>query len=170
MKPFLAGYGNVVNFLEKVQVWAGILSVAVIAVIIPLQVFCRFVLNAPLIWPEDVGIGLMVWCGFIGSAVLYKRKEHVAVDYFRNRFPRRWAAAVTFCLDLLIGFLILLIILYGYQLNLMQMMTMQVGTGIPRGFFYSLPLLVNMIFMMIYNLYFLSERLVTGSKAETRKA
>ena len=169
MKPFLATFGHFVNFLEKVQVWAGILSVAVIGVIIPLQVFCRFVLNAPLMWPEDVGIGLMVWLGFIGSAVLYKRKEHVAVDYFKNYFPPKWAMGVALGLDLLIGFLIVLIIIYGYQLNLLQMMTMQVGTGIPRGFFYSLPLLVNMTFMLIYNLYIVLERLVFWSEAETKK-
>lgn len=169
MKTFLANFGNFINFLEKVQVWAGILSVAVIGVIIPLQVFCRFILNAPLMWPEDVGIGLMVWLGFIGSAVLYKRKEHVAVDYFKNYFPKKWAAGVTFGLDLLIGFLILLIIVYGYQLNLLQMMTQQVGTGIPRGFFYSLPLLVNMIFMLIYNLYFVLERLILGLEANPKK-
>ena len=170
MKTLLAGFGNFVNFLEKVQVWAGMLSVAVIAVIIPLQVFCRFILNAPLIWPEDVGIGLMVWGGFIGSAVLYKRKEHVAVDYFRNRFPRKWAMGVAFILDLMIGFLILLIIIYGYRLNLMQMMTTKVGTGIPRGFFYSLPLLVNMIFMLIYNINILLERLVFWSEADAEEA
>jgi TRAP-type C4-dicarboxylate transport system permease small subunit len=169
MKPVLATFGHFVNFLEKVQVWAGILSVAVIGVIIPLQVFCRFILNAPLMWPEDVGIGLMVWLGFIGSAVLYKRKEHVAVDYFKNYFPPKWAKGVALGLDLLIGFLTLLIIIYGYQLNLLQMMTMQVGTGIPRGFFYSLPLLVNMIFMLIYNLYIVLERLVFWSEAETKK-
>jgi TRAP-type transport system small permease protein len=169
LKTFLAAFGNLVNFLEKVQVWAGILCVAVIGVIIPLQVFCRFVLNAPLIWPEDVGIGLMVWLGFIGSAVLYKRKEHVAVDYFRNQFPKKWAMGITFGLDLLIGFLTLLIIIYGYQLNLMQMMTMQVGTGIPRGFFYSLPLFINMVFMLIYNLYILLERFVFWSEAGTKK-
>lgn len=159
MKTFLAAFGNFVNLLEKIQVWAGMLSVVIIAVIIPLQVFCRFILNAPLIWPEDVGIGLMVWCGFIGSAVLYKRKEHVAVDYFRNQFPRKWAMGITLGIDLMIGFLIVLIILYGYPLNRMQMMTMQVGTGIPRGFFYSLPLLVNMIFMFVYNLYIVLGRL-----------
>jgi TRAP-type transport system small permease protein len=169
LKTFLATFGNLVNFLEKFQVWAGILCVAAIGVIIPLQVFCRFVLNAPLMWPEDVGIGLMVWLGFIGSAVLYKRKEHVAVDYFKNHFSKKWAGAVTFGIDLLIGFLILLTIIYGYQLNLLQMMTMQVGTGIPRGFFYSLPLLVNMIFMLIYNLYTVLERLVFWPETETKK-
>lgn len=168
MKTFLANFGHFVNVLEKVQVWAGILSVAVIGVIIPLQVFCRFVLNAPLMWPEDVGIGLMVWLGFIGSAVLYKRKEHVAVDYFKNYFPRKWVMGITLALDLLIGFLILLIIVYGYQLNLLQMMTMQVGTGIPRGFFYSLPLLVNMIFMLVYNVHSVLERLLSPVEGKAK--
>jgi len=73
----------------------------------------------------------MVWCGFIGSAFSTRERAR-AVDYFRNLFPKKWATAVTFVLDLLTGFLILLIIIYGYQLNLMQMMTTQVGTGI-RG-------------------------------------
>jgi len=159
MRTFMANLSAFVNFIERIQMGVGILSVAIIAVIIPLQVFCRFVLNAPLIWPEDVGIGLMVWGGFIGSAILYKRNEHVAVDFFKKYFPRKMSIAVSFSIDFIIGFLLVLIIFYGYQLTQLQMMTMQVGTGMPRGYFYALPLLVNTVIMFIYNIHALLKKI-----------
>ena len=154
-------FGRMVNLLERIQVAAGILSVALISVIIPLQVFCRYVLNAPLMWPEDVGIGLMVWLGFLGTAVLYKRGEHVAVEVFKNHFPEKVSTGVALAIDLTIGFLTVLIIIYSFELSKLQMMTMQVGVGIPRAYFYSLPLLVNMSILFIYNLHAVLRRMIS---------
>ena len=142
-----------VCLLERIQVAAGILAIAGIGIIIPLQVFCRYILNAPLIWPEDIGIGLMVWSGFLGAAVLYKRKSHVAIEFIANYFPKKMSPLVSLAIDLMIAFLSLLIMIYCFRLNQLQMMTMQVGTGIPRGYFYSLPLLLNTIVMFVYSLY-----------------
>jgi TRAP-type transport system small permease protein len=152
MMRIMDHFERLVSLLERVQVAAGILCVAIIGTIIPLQVFCRYILNAPLIWPEDVGIGLMVWLGFLGTAVLYKKGQHVAVEFFKNRFPPKAFMALTLAIDLMIGCLTALIILFSFDLNKLQMMTIQVGTGIPRGYFYSLPLLVNMCILLIYNL------------------
>lgn len=139
----MANLSAFVNFIERIQMGVGILSVAIIAVIIPLQVFCRFVLNAPLIWPEDVGIGLMVWGGFIGSAILYKRNEHVAVDFFKKYFPRKMSLAVSFSIDFIIGFLLVLIIFYGYQLTQLQMMKCRLERACPEAIFTPCPFLLT---------------------------
>ena len=147
-----------VNTLEKIQIAAGILALVSIAVIVPLQVFCRYVLNAPLPWPEDVATGLLVWLAFLGAAVLYKRKGLVTVEFFLQYFPQRLSYAISLTIDIMISLLSFLIIIYGYRLNTLQMMSYSVGTGIPRGYFYSLPLLVNIIAIFIYALHVILKR------------
>lgn len=157
---------KIVNFLMRLQITVGIISVAIIGIIIPLQVFFRYILKNPLIWPEDIGIGLMVWIGFLGASVLYKRGEHIAVEYFKNQFPKKISIIITFLIDLMIGFITILIIIYSFKLNKLQMMTMQVGTGLPRGYFFSLPILVNMSFLFVYNLHSLLRRIVSNIREE----
>lgn len=154
-------FGRIVNLLEKIQMAAGILFIALIGVIIPLQVFCRYVLNAPLKWPEDVGLGLMVWVAFLGTAVLYKRGEHVMVEVFSNHFPEKVSTGVALTIDLMIGFLTVLIIISSFELNKMQMMTTQIGTGMPRGYFHALPLLLNMCILFIYNLHAVLRKMIS---------
>ena len=162
MRTFLEAFTKGVTFLEKAQMAAGILTVATIGFIIPLQVFCRYVLNAPLMWPEDIGIGLMVWGGFIGAAILYKRNGHVAIEFLMNYCPPRVSQIISLIIDLMVAFLSLIIIVYGFSLNQFQMMTIQVGTGIPRGYFYSLPLFVNTVAMFLYALHALLKRTSGG--------
>lgn len=150
-----------VNVVEKIQVAAGILALASIACIVPVQVFCRYVLNAPLPWPEDVATGLLVWLGFLGAAVLYKRKGLVTVEFFLKYFPQKLSYVFSLAIDIMIAFLSFLVIIYGYRLNTLQMMSYSVGTGIPRGYFYSLPLLVNIIAIFIYSLYVILKRVLS---------
>jgi TRAP-type C4-dicarboxylate transport system permease small subunit len=155
-----------VNLTERIQVIAGILALAAIAFIIPLQVFCRYVLNAPLGWVEDVATGLLLWLAYLGAAVLYKRKGLVTVEFFLRFFPQKLSTAISLIIDVMIGFLSCLIIIYAYQLTTLQMMSYSVGTGIPRGYFYSVPLLVNIISIFIYSLHAITKAIGSMAGAE----
>lgn len=149
MKPFDA----LVDWIEKLQIVLGVTALTMIACIIPVQVFYRYILSDPLLWPEDIAKGLLVWLGFMGAAVLHKRSGLVTVEFFTNYFTEKISFAVTLILDILIALLSMLIIIYGYRLNSLQMMSNMVLTEIPRGYFFSLPLLVNSIALFIYSLH-----------------
>jgi len=49
-----------------------IFIVGVMVSFILLQVFFRYIVGAPLIWPEEMTTFLMAWMSFIGSAVALK--------------------------------------------------------------------------------------------------
>lgn len=149
MKQFNA----LVDWIEKIQIALGVTALTMIACIIPVQVFYRYVLNDPLLWPEDIAKGLLVWLGFMGAAVLHKRSGLVTVEFFTHYFNEKISVTVTLIIDILIALLALLIIIYGYRLNFLQMMSNMVLTEIPRGYFFSLPLLVNFITLFIYSLH-----------------
>lgn len=71
------------------------------ALLIGLQVFCRYVLNHSLFWSEELGRLTLVWLTFLGASVAYKRRAHVGLDFLVRRLPpglqRVLAGLVSLC-------------------------------------------------------------------------
>ncbi len=66
---------------------------ALLVVITSLQVFTRYVLNAPLSWTEEAARMVFTWIIFIGAALIVKRGSHISIDYLAKILPaapRRW--------------------------------------------------------------------------------
>lgn len=55
-----------------------------------LQVFCRYVLNASLPWPEEVALWAFIWAVFLGMAVAVGRESHIAIDVVSRLLPPSW--------------------------------------------------------------------------------
>lgn len=78
--------------------WGAGLCLAGIVGVGALQVWFRYVLNAPLRWPEEVSRLLLVWLTYLGALVLPEARLHVAVDALYDRLPlpaRRGADLLT---------------------------------------------------------------------------
>lgn len=63
-----------------------------------LQVWYRYVLNAPLPWPEEVSRLLLVWLTYLGALALPESRLHVTIDVLYDRLPppaRRGADLLT---------------------------------------------------------------------------
>lgn len=69
--------------------------VIAIAVILNLQVLCRYVLDSPLIWPEEIARLCLIWLTYLGGAAVAARGGHIAVDMLVKRLrPRAYRVAV----------------------------------------------------------------------------
>ncbi|MBV8522046.1 MAG: TRAP transporter small permease [Acetobacteraceae bacterium] len=73
-----------VPLLWTVDFLAAILLVADLVVVL-LAVLCRYVLNAPLEWSDDVARGLMVALSFFGAAGALARGENIGIAFFLER-------------------------------------------------------------------------------------
>jgi len=69
------------------------LSMLAILVIVCLQVFCRFVLNDALPWPEEAARFLMVWGLMLGGAFAFLNGEHTGIQILASRLRGRAAIA-----------------------------------------------------------------------------
>lgn len=79
-------------------------------------VFFRYVLNAPLPWPEELSRFTLVWLTFIGASLAVKRQGHIIVDFAVHFLAPRARLWMTLAVQLtLIAFLILFAVL-GIQL------------------------------------------------------
>lgn len=97
------------------------------------QVFCRFVLDSPLIWSEELVRLFLVWLTFLGAAVLCWDGNHLNVDTVYIKIPpgpRRWVRGFNRAVAI-----VFLIILVYYSIPLVQIdhMTMMSAFDIPAS-------------------------------------
>ncbi len=54
-----------------------------------IQVFFRYVLQAPLIWPYELSIYCYIFIVFLGAAMAARRDSHIAFGIFFERLPEK---------------------------------------------------------------------------------
>lgn len=87
-------------------------------VLVLLQVFTRFVLDAPLSWTEELARYLMVWMGFLGAGIGLKYGLHMSLGILSDRLRGKTKLVMhvlSHVLTLSIG---VLICVYGYKIML----------------------------------------------------
>ncbi|GHA44039.1 C4-dicarboxylate ABC transporter substrate-binding protein [Amylibacter ulvae] len=68
--------------LEKALETIAVVLMLCATSVVVLQVFCRYVLNASLPWPEEAAQFCFVWAVFLGMALLTFRDRHIAISLF----------------------------------------------------------------------------------------
>lgn len=58
-----------------------IFILAAMSILVAVNVFFRFVLNASIYWGDEVALVLMVWLTFLGAAVATREREHYEFKY-----------------------------------------------------------------------------------------
>ncbi|MCZ8124895.1 MAG: TRAP transporter large permease subunit [Magnetospirillum sp.] len=88
---------------RTIETLCGALLVGTVLVAL-LQVFCRYVLNSALSWPEELGRFGLVWFVFLGTALLTRRNRHIVIEMVpralspAGRLVHAWIArAVSAC-------------------------------------------------------------------------
>lgn len=81
---------------------------AVMTVIILLQVFYRYVLNAPLSWTEEAARFMMVWMTFLIAPIAYRQGWNVAIDMFSAMLKGRARYVLQLVIDLLVMLIIIM--------------------------------------------------------------
>lgn len=82
------------NILRKIDTAAAgleiavtLLLLAVIVAVVFLQVVCRYVLQDPLSWTEELARDALIWMTFIGSALAVRAKAHFALELTTSKLP-----------------------------------------------------------------------------------
>ena len=91
-------------------------ALVVITLIIPLGVFMRYVLNAPLSWPEPASVVMMVMFSFLGGAAVYRANVHVAVEALLNAVAPPTRRAMRWAIDACMAGTALFMLTYGINL------------------------------------------------------
>ena len=91
--------------LEKIRIDIWFLQFSIIALILlsVLQVFTRYVLNAPLSWTEEASNWFLIWMTYVGAYTLLYRDAHARVEIIVEFFGKRVARWTHTFWDIVIG-------------------------------------------------------------------
>lgn len=109
---------------------------AVMCAFVALQLFFRFALNSPLMFPEEISRYAYVWITFVGLSLATKTREHIRVGAGVGMLPRVWRRGVGAVVDF-ISFAILLWLAYlGIRFMLFSRMSISPALEIPLNLVY----------------------------------
>ena len=110
--------------------------VALTSLAILLQVFCRYVLDAPLSWPEEFAVLMFGWMILLGAALVQRGDRHISIDVLRRRVGLRAARWLDALRWLVIGFASIVLIWQGIGLAERTVALRYPAMGISRAFLY----------------------------------
>jgi TRAP-type C4-dicarboxylate transport system permease small subunit len=79
----------------------GVLVYSILAIVV-VGIFCRFVLNSPVMWTEELGSIVLAFVVFIGAGLTYYSNEMVKMDFIFIRFPAKTQAILQLIFDCII--------------------------------------------------------------------
>ncbi|MFA1820132.1 TRAP transporter small permease [Virgibacillus oceani] len=145
---------NAINHLstiiEKLLLLLSITVLILLITSVSLQVFVRYILQDSLPWVQEVSSGLLIWLTFIGSAYLVRGNLHLSVDMFIKKIPQRINQVITRIIYLLNLVFVIVLAVVSFQLFNTQVNAPLGVLGIPRAYYFALPILLFSITTPIY--------------------
>lgn len=130
-----------------------------------IQIFFRYGLNLSLAWTEELIRVCFIWFTLVGAPLaLMQRGDHMKVEYFVARLPKKWFGRVNIGADVLVLCFSVILLVYGIQLT--AIMADQVFTTFKVSMAYSgLAIPAGSLFFIIGVLYHLWSRIRRTEKA-----
>ncbi|GAB4221867.1 MAG: TRAP transporter small permease [Spirochaetales bacterium] len=75
------------NLLAGMYSWFVIILVVGMFIVVGLNVFSRYVLNASLGWADELARFLFIWVSLLGAVMAFASSEHVGLDILVERVP-----------------------------------------------------------------------------------
>lgn len=158
MRALRYGLALLAGLVNRAAVLICHVCVAVMTMSILLQVFRRYVMNASLLWPEELSLFLMAWLVFVGASVALRRGEHVAVQVLVDRLGPRSTSVVQVLMMALILFLTAIFTVTSWRVAVVNRKLTSDALQISL-FWPKLGLPVGGLFLSIQALHLLVERL-----------
>lgn len=127
-----------------------ILCLSVLTIIVPIEVFLRYLFGKSLYITEEFTRYLMVWVVFLASSLAIREDSHISIGILVNRFRGRTRSWLNLIAQLLLLTFLIFLIIEGVIALSFQMDQIIPSLGLPIFWFY-LAIPVGS-FLMILNL------------------
>lgn len=123
------------KIFEEFLRFALLVLFTIIIVAVSLQVFCRYALNNPLTWSEELARFSFMWMVFLGLGLAERDNQHIAVDFFVSKMPPGAQKVVRIAVDVFC--IVVLAVACYYSLGVIQIQAAMrsVGLNISMAYF-----------------------------------
>lgn len=137
--------------LEKVLLTVIVLLLTTMTLVVLLGIVARYILLVSIPWTEEMSRYFMIWTAFIAFGLAYRRRELILVRLLVDRLPQdlyRKAVAVS---DLLCGFFLVLVVIFGIKLCILNTNQVSPAARIPMSVIYAaIPLGCGLCLLFIF--------------------
>lgn len=123
---------------------------AVMTALVVLQVFCRYVLNSPLAWPEEAARLAMIWLAFLGASVALWRRRHIRIEGLVESLPPALGLFVQRGIDSAVLLLLAVLAVQSWNLVLATRRQFTAALQLPVSYAYYSAILFGMVLMVAY--------------------
>ncbi|QEN06851.1 TRAP transporter small permease [Oceanispirochaeta crateris] len=119
-----------------------------------IQIFSRAFMKVPFSWTEELSRIMFMWFCFLGSGLALKKKAHLGIDFFVNKYGQNFKYVNQIIINLLVGFFGFFMAFYGFKIA--RVMHKQVSSvmRIPMSYYYAV-IPVTGILLLILSIYYL---------------
>jgi len=162
--------GKIANFVNNIIQWLLFGLIGLMALIIFVQVFCRYVLGSSLFWADELTRYLLFYITFLGSSVAMKKgyfTDMVSIRFFIDRFSLKSQRILKLTSDILIIIFLVVIIKYGVTFCKLNMSQISPAIRVPIYYVYlSIP--IGCFLMAFYTIVDLINSITAKTNIDTR--
>ena len=152
MKAFLSGYEIFLKFCNKIITIISNTALVILALVVALQIFGRYIFNVYFVWTEETSRYLMFWVVLLGAVKALQAGAHPRVTFVCEGIIKGVGSSILRILSSVASaiFFIILII-HGWRFSIMNFSQLSLCLRIPMTFiFIAMPiggffLLMNVI-------------------------
>ncbi|WP_058484935.1 TRAP transporter small permease [Defluviitalea phaphyphila] len=149
--------GKIIHILYDIIIENVIKVIGIIMVLtILLQIFSRTFMKVPFAWTEELSRITFMWFCFLGSSIAMKKKAHLGIDYFANKFSKTAKFINEIIIYILIGCFGFALAFYGIQVTKIMHKQLASVLRIPMSYFYAVIPITGILFLILA-VYFLIE-------------
>lgn len=138
-------FDKIYNTLCSIRYWVNqivaafcMFALTAMTVLITYQVIVRYFFNSPSAVSEVLAKYFFVWLILYAGAYVFGTREHMAIGFIRDKFPRKVNLVLQMITELSVaGFALYIMAFGGYKISLRQMMQSDSALQIPMGVIYS---------------------------------
>ncbi len=142
---------------------AGILFGALFVVTV-LNITLRNIGGITWLWIPGMMKFLFIWTVFLGTAVLYHRRDHLIMDYFVARLSLGKRRVLDLISDIVFFVFLVVLVIYGFQIARVRMGIPFETWSFPTGYAFAAAPVSGLIMML-----FCVHRIVGLAKGENRE-
>ena len=105
---------------ERILKVALVVLLTAMTIVVVVGIVARYILLISIPWTEELARYLMIWTGFVGFGVAYRKRELIAVRLFIDKLPPHLFRIAFLISDIACSIFLIIAVVYGIKLCAMN--------------------------------------------------